>query len=118
MARKQGPKTKSGKFLSKSRPKKSKKKSKGPSGPRMIDSVQRKINLVSPASSKTGMFVELDKLLSQKNSKLYRQGMNYHARVVLNSDGTANNDTEFQIYTLPKDHRTIGAMRLAREIYN
>ena len=84
----------------------------------MIVSTERTIPVVSSDSSKNGMVIELDKLLSQVNSKLYRQGMNYHAIVGLNSEGTDNNDTEFQVYVLPKDHRTIGAFRMARAIYN
>ncbi len=84
----------------------------------LINSTQRTLPIVCDAASKTGMEVKLDKLLSQANSKLYRQGMNYHARIQLVSEGTQNNDTEFKIYTLPTDHRTIGALRMARSIYN
>lgn len=80
---------------------------------------QRSMALVSSTGSKTGFRIELDKLLSQSNFKLYRQGMNYHARVSLLNDATIpNSATEFKVYTLPKDHRTIGAIRMAKEIYN
>ena len=83
----------------------------------MIKTTQTKINLVSSDASKDGMFIELDKLLSQTNSKLYRQGMNYHARIKLAQLGVSTDD-EFRIYTLPKDHRTIGALKMARSIYD
>ena len=84
----------------------------------MLKTTERIIPLVSSDASMNGMSIEVDKLLSQINTKLYRQGMNYHARISLNSEGTDNNDTEFQVYVLPKDHRTIGALRMARAIYN
>ena len=86
--------------------------------PMMLKTTERIIPLVSSDASMNGMSIEVDKLLSQINTKLYRQGMNYHARISLNSEGTDNNDTEFQVYVLPKDHRTIGALRMARAIYN
>ena len=83
----------------------------------MIQTTQKNLGLVSSNSAQTGMYVELDKLLSQTNSKLYRQGMNYHGRVQLNHQ-QAKIDRSYSIYVLPKDHRTIGALRMARQIYN
>ncbi|AXQ66536.1 MAG: hypothetical protein [Cressdnaviricota sp.] len=84
--------------------------------PMMIKTTQRDMALVAGIASE-GMTIELDRLLSQSNSKLYRQGMNYHARVSLAQlDGVT--DDEYKIYTLPKDHRTIGAIRMAKSIYN
>lgn len=85
--------------------------------PMMIQTTQRNLGLVSSNSAQSGMFVELDKLLSQTNSKLYRQGMNYHGRVQLNHQ-QAKIDRSYSIYVLPKDHRTIGALKMARSIYN
>ena len=115
----QGPLTKSGSFRKNAtRRKTSKKKKSKVKKPLLLNTTQRTLSLLPETASKAGMFVELDKLLSQSNSKLYRQGMNYHARVGLISEGTADNDTEFEIYVLPKDHRTIGAFKMARSIYD
>lgn len=87
--------------------------------PKRMSTTQRSMALVADSSSKSGMRIELDKLLSQANFKLYRQGMNYHARISLLNDATIpNSGTEFKIYTLPTDHRTIGAIRMAKQIYN
>jgi len=83
----------------------------------MIQTTQRSLPLVAENASVQEFHYRVDKGLSQMNKKLYRQGMNYHCRVQLNSDGISTN-TEYKIYTLPKDHRTIGAMRMARSIYN
>ena len=116
----QGPMTKEATFRKaqvRGKPRKKKSKSKAKK-PMMLQTTQRTLSLLPETASKAGMYVELDKLLSQANSKLYRQGMNYHARVGLISDGTADNDTEFEIYVLPKDHRTIGALKMARSIYD
>lgn len=43
--------------------------------------------------------------------------MNYHARVGMLFDGFTT-DREYHVWTLPNDHRTIGAIRMARAIYN
>jgi hypothetical protein len=43
--------------------------------------------------------------------------MNYHCRVSLLTDG-GTSDFEYEIFTLPTDHRTIGALRMAKSIYN
>ena len=83
----------------------------------MIKTTQRRIALV-PAEAEVGMFVELDKLLSQSNYKLYRQGMNYHARVSVQNGQELVTGRSYRIFTLPTDHRTIGALRMARAIYN
>lgn len=83
----------------------------------MIKTTQRRIGLL-PGLSEVGMYVEMDKLLSQSNYKLYRQGMNYHARLtVANSQATVASRS-YSIFTLPTDHRTIGTLRMARTIYN
>ena len=113
MAKAIGPMTKSGTFRSKSKRKSSRKKA---SGPKMIQSVQRTFTPI-PAIAATGMFIQVDKALSMSNYKLYRQGMNYHARVSLVNEGSATSQ-HYEIYTLPTDHRTIGALRMAKAIYN
>ena len=46
--------------------------------PEMVKTTQRQMTLVSGTASQLGMTVPVDRLLSQANSKLYRQGMNYH----------------------------------------
>jgi len=113
MAKAIGPVTKSGTFRSKSKRRSSRKKA---SGPKMIQNVQRTFTPI-PEVADNGMVVQLDKALSQSNYKLYRQGMNYHARVSLINEGTATSQ-HYEIYTIPTDHRSIGAMRMARAIYN
>ena len=83
----------------------------------MIQTVQRTLPIVSSAAA-TGYVVHVDKLLSQANSKLYRQGMNYHVSVNLAIANAASSSNFYQVFTLNKDHRTIGALRMARSIYN
>ena len=114
----QGPLTKEGSFRKTKSTKRARKSRSKAKKPMMLKTTQRALPIVCNTVNKTGMTLQLDKMLSQANSKLYRQGMNYHARISLVSEGTQNNDTEFKIYTLPKDHRTIGALRMARSIYN
>ena len=85
----------------------------------MADSTVRKLAVMPEVASKTGMHIQLDKLLSQNNYKLYRQGMNYHARIELLHDATTStNSSTYRVYTLPTDHRSMGAIRMAKEIYN
>ena len=110
----QGPKTKSGRFRSKRRKTKRKSRAKRPE---MIKMTQRSLPLVSSAAA-TGYLAHVDKLLSQANSKLYRQGMNYHVSVNLAMPNASTSSNYYQIFTLNKDHRTIGAMKMARSIYN
>ena len=83
----------------------------------MIQTVQRTLPVVSSAAA-TGYVAHVDKLLSQANSKLYRQGMNYHVSVNLAIANAASSSNFYQVFTLNKDHRTIGALRMARSIYN
>ena len=83
----------------------------------MIKMTQRSLPLVSSAAA-TGYLAHVDKLLSQANSKLYRQGMNYHVSVNLAMPNATSTSNYYQIFTLNKDHRTIGAMKMARSIYN
>lgn len=84
----------------------------------MVKTTQRHLTLVSGTASQNGMTVPVDRLVSQANSKLYRQGMNYHCRVSLIVDAAPSSDVEYEIFTLPTDHRTIGALRMAKSIYN
>ncbi len=84
----------------------------------MLKTTQRRLPVVPGTSSDTGMYVQVDKLLSQANSKLYRQGMNYHAKISIATDQSKTASVSYSIYTLPTDHRTIGAFRMARSIYN
>ena len=84
----------------------------------MIQTTQRVLPLVSSNASQDGMHVQLDKLLSQSNHKLYRQGMNYHGTIEIARGQQSVQDRSYYIYTLPTDHRTIGALRMARSIYN
>lgn len=87
--------------------------------PMMIDSTERTLPVVNSVASKTGYTIQVDKLLSQQNSKMYRQGMSYHARVkVAYLNGVGSQNAQYRIWTLRKDHRTIGALRMARSIYN
>lgn len=85
----------------------------------MADSTVRKLAVMPEVASKTGMHIQLDRLLSQNNYKLYRQGMNYHARVELLADASSSTtNSEFKVYTLPVDHRSMGAIRMAKDVYN
>jgi hypothetical protein len=108
-----GPKTKSGRFRSKSRKTKRKSKAKRPM---MIQSTQRKLP-ACPQTANAGYTFQLDKALSQMNHKLYRQGMNYHGKVTL-AQNQSKIDRSYSIYTIATDHRTIGALRMARSVYN
>lgn len=83
----------------------------------MVKTTNRRLAVVSSTTSKKGMTIHLDQLLSQSNNKLYRQGMNYHAKISI-ALGQLDANRSYSIYTLPTDHRTIGAMRMARAIYN
>jgi len=113
MAKAIGPMTKSGTFRSKSKRRSSRKKA---SGPKMIQTVQRTVTPI-PDLSRDGFYIQLDKILSESNYKMYRQGMNYHAKLTL-SQKAETGANKYSIYTLPTDHRTIGALRMARAIYN
>jgi len=84
----------------------------------MIQTTQRVLPVVCGTSSTTGYQIEVDKLLSQANSKLYRQGMNYHVKLQVSRAQESTQDRSYKIFVLPKDHRTIGALRMARSIYN
>ncbi len=85
----------------------------------MVSTTNRRLSLVSTTSSKTGFSVFLDQLLSQSNSKLYRQGMNYHAKVTIQNVAPPSDTGQvYSVYTLPTDHRTMAALRMARSIYN
>ena len=116
MAKAIGPMTKKGTFRSKPRSSK-RKSSKKASKPLMIKTTQRTLSPV-PTTAGTGMVIQLDKALSESNYKLYRQGMNYHAKVTLAPFALEDANNTYKIYTLPTDHRTIGALRMARAIYN
>lgn len=85
--------------------------------PMMISTTNRRMAVVSATTSKKGMTINVDQLLSQGNNKLYRQGMNYHCKVSIALTQLDANRS-YSIYTLPTDHRTIGALRMARSIYN
>jgi hypothetical protein len=115
MAKAIGPMTKRGTFRSKPRSSK-RRSSKKSSKPMMIKTTQREFTPV-PGTADDGMLIQLDKALSQSNYKLYRQGMNYHAKVSLVNNQVTTSQS-YSIYTLPTDHRTIGALRMARAIYN
>jgi hypothetical protein len=84
----------------------------------MLKTTQRRLPVVCGTSSTTGYTIQVDKMLSQANSKLYRQGMNYHVRLTVSRGQESGQDRSYKIYTLPTDHRTIGALRKARSIYN
>lgn len=84
----------------------------------MVGTTERSLSVVATNADKKGFTVYLDQLLSQANFKLYRQGMNYHARVSVVENQAGDNNRSYSIYTLPTDHRTIGAIRMARSIYN
>ena len=83
----------------------------------MIKTTEKTLPLVSANASQKGMTVQIDKLLSQVNHKLYRQGMNYHATLEV-ALGQEDANRSYFVYTLPTDHRTIGALRMARSVYN
>ena len=84
----------------------------------MLQTTQRTLPLVSSNASQLGMHIKLDKLLSQMNHKLYRQGMSYHGTIEIARGQQSTQDRSYYIYTLPTDHRTIGALRMAKSIYN
>ena len=84
----------------------------------MVTTTQRTLPILSANASQTGMTVKLDKLLSQVNHKLYRQGMCYHGTIEIARAQQSIQDRSYSIYTLPTDHRTIGALRMARSVYN
>lgn len=111
-----GPVTKSGSFRSKKSTKRTRKSKSKAKKPMMIKTTQMRLPIVAETTG-TQMHYKIDKGLSQANFKLYRQGMNYHARVSVNYDG-GSTDTEYEIYTISKNHRSIGALRMARSIYN
>ena len=114
----QGPLTKTGSFRKKSSSSKKKVKKAKKMLP-MISTTERRIPIVCSAASKTAYTIHLDKLLSQANHKLYRQGMNYHAKLtMMNSANPSETSQVYSVYTLPTNHRTIGALRMARSIYN
>ena len=52
------------------------------------------------------------------NHKLYRQGMSYHGTIEIARGQQSTQDRSYYIYTLPTDHRTIGALRMAKSVYN
>ncbi len=85
--------------------------------PMMLKTTNRRLAVVASNEEKKGMTIYLDQLLSQSNNKLYRQGMNYHAKVSIALTQLDANRS-YSIYTLPTDHRTIGALRMAKSIYN
>ena len=84
----------------------------------MLKTTQRRLPVVCGTSSTTGYTIQVDKMLSQANSKLYRQGMNYHVKLTVSRAQESTQDRSYKIYTLPTDHRTIGGLRMARSIYN
>lgn len=85
---------------------------------KMISTVERHLPIVPRTASIPGYTIHVDQLLSQANSKLYRQGMNYHCRVKLAMPNASSSSNQFFVYTLPTDHRTIGALKMARAVYN
>jgi len=112
----QGPLTKTGSFRKKNTSSKRKVKKAKKLLP-MINTTNRVLPIVASGAT-TAYTVRLDKLLSQANYKLYRQGMSYHATVEIARAQESIQDRSYKIYTLPTDHRTIGALRMARSIYN
>ena len=112
-----GPKTKSGSFRSKKSTKRARKSRSKAKKPMMIQTTHRKLPAV-PQVASAGYTFELDKALSQMNHKLYRQGMNYHAKVSVANSQAVVPSRSYSIYTIATDHRTIGALRMARSIYN
>jgi hypothetical protein len=86
--------------------------------PKMVTTTERTLPILSANASQKGMTVKLDKLLSQVNHKLYRQGMCYHGTIEIARAQQSTQDRSYSIYTLPTDHRTIGMLRMARSVYN
>lgn len=83
----------------------------------MTGSTERMLPIIPDLASTPGYTIRVDKLLSQANSKLYRQGMTYHCRVKLAEPNASSSSNRYQIWTLPNDHRTIGALKMAWSIY-
>ena len=84
----------------------------------MVSTTQRTLPILSSNSGQKGMTLKLDKLLSQVNHKLYRQGMCYYGTIEIARAQQSTQDRSYSIYTLPTDHRTIGMLRMARSVYN
>jgi len=99
-------------------PKRSKSTKTRKSTTKMMVPVERHLPIIPQLATIPGYTIQVGKSLSQANSKLYRQGMNYHCRVKLAQPNAASSSNRYSVYTLPTDHRTMGALKMAREIYN
>ncbi len=74
---------------------------------------QRTIALSAGEASQTEGIVEVSSLLSQMNSRLYRQGMNYDVQFALTEPTNSAITYQINFYTLPNNWFTLGAIKHA-----